>query len=213
MSSAAMDTERRAVEHAYALRYALVVTRRFWTYGRYANDTRRVSAGVIGALHGAGASFFHLLEEVASRLVGSPVVVFGGGWGVERKEGVRLLVRAAVTTQGYGRFAEAYEKCVREQAELDAMQVRWENAQLFFAWTPADREDILFAELRRLWAPVLAAVHEIKGLLDMLMQMQVEHRRLTSKLALSRSASKSGPKPPDGKGVQQLLDALARETL
>jgi hypothetical protein len=203
MSSAATETERRTVEHAYALRYALVAARRFSTYGRYENETRHVSVGVMGALHGAGRFFFVTLEEVAQRLVGPPAVVFGGGWGVERKEGVRLMVRAAVTTEGYARFAQTYEECVRVQARLDAMQTRWENAQLHFAWTQADREDIhvLFGELRRLWAPVLAAVHEIKGLLDMLMQMQVEHRRLTSKLALPRPA-KRGPKSAGGQGVQ-----------
>ncbi len=133
--------------------------------------------------------------------------MFDGRWWEERREGARRLVRVAVTTEGYARFAQTYDECVRVQARLDAMQTRWENAQLHFAWTDADRADIrvLFAELRRLWAPVLAAVHEIKGLLDMLMQMQVEHRRLTSKLALPRPA----PKPrADGQGVQQLLDAL-----
>jgi hypothetical protein len=207
MSSAATETERRAVDKAYALRDALVAARRFWTYGRYANVTRRVSAGVVGALHGAGRFFFVTLEEVPERLVGPPAVVFDGRWWVERKEGARLLVRAAVTTEGYARFAQTYEECVRVQARLDVMQVRWENAQLLFAWTAADREDIrvLFAELRRLWAPVLAQVQEIKGLLDMLMQVQVERRRLTSKLALPRPALK--PRA-DGQGVQQLLDAL-----
>jgi hypothetical protein len=119
MSSA--EIERRTVEKAYALRDALVAAKRFWTYGRYADDTRRVSAGVIGALHGAGRSFLIMLE---------------------RKEGARLQVRAAVTTEGYARFAQTYEECVREQAQLDAMQARWENAQLHFAWTEADREDI-----------------------------------------------------------------------
>jgi hypothetical protein len=161
------EIERRAVDKAYAL----VVARRFWTYGRYAaNESRRLSGGVMGALHGAGRFFFVTLEEVASRLLGPPAVVFDGGWGVERKEGARLLVRAAVTPQGYARFAQTYEECVRVQARLDAMQTRWENAQLHFAWTDTDRADlrVLFAELRRLWAPVLAQVHEIKGLLDML---------------------------------------------
>jgi hypothetical protein len=205
MSSA--EIERRAVDKAYALRDALVAARRFWTYGRYANETRRVSAGVIGALHGAGRFFFVTLEEVAQRLLGPPAVVFDGRWCEERREGARRLVQAAVTTDGYARFAQTYGHCVRVQARLDAMQTRWETAQLHFAWTDADRADIqvLFAELRRLWAPVLAQVTEIKGLLDMLMQMQVEHRRLTSKLALPRPA----PKPrADRQGVQQLLDAL-----
>jgi hypothetical protein len=209
------EIERRAVEKAYALRDALVAARRFWAYGRYADDTRRVSAGVIGALHGAGRFFVIMLEEVARRLVGPPAVVFGGGWGVERKEEVMLLVRAAATTEGYERFAEAYGDCVREQAQLDVMQARWENAQLYFAWTTADREDIgvLFGELRRLWAAVLAQVNEIKSLLDVLMQMQVERRRLTSKLTLPKPRPQHRPKPPaGGKGVQELLDALARKT-
>jgi len=205
MSSA--EIERRAVDKANALRPALVAARRLWTYGRYENETRRVSAGVMGALHGSGRFFFVTLEQVAQRLVGPPAVVFDGPWWEESRERARRLVRAAVTTEGYARFAQTYEQCVRVQARLDAMQTGWETAQLHFAWTDADRADIqvLFAELRRLWAPVLAQVTEIKGLLDMLMHMQVEHRRLTSKLALPRPA----PKPrADGQGVQQLLDAL-----
>jgi hypothetical protein len=47
MSSA--EIVRRAADKAYALRDALAAVRRFWTYGRYANETRRVSAGVIVA--------------------------------------------------------------------------------------------------------------------------------------------------------------------
>ena len=124
----------------------------------------------------------------------------GGG----EKKGIRLLVRQAVTQQGYARFHGVYERCLSVQTTWDAVQAeRTGNAS--YAWTPAQLIDLglYFDEMRRLWGLVLARVEAVKRLLDVLMHRQTQQRELTSKRATKR-------KKPDGQGqrLQELLDAL-----
>jgi hypothetical protein len=199
----------RAVNEAYELRYALVTARRFCVYGEIDRGTdgeTTVSARVMGAVHVPGQAFVALLDDIAETLLGPPAVGFGGGWNVARQDDIRLLVREAVTQEGYARFHDVYLRCLSVQTTWDEVQTE-RTGNTIYAWTAAQLTDLglYFDKLRRLWGLILARVKAVKRLLDALMVPQVEHRRLTSKWATTATTKQ------DGQGVQELLDALRAE--